>query len=114
MNDDFGIGGRLKDGPRVFQLFAQYFSVDQIAVMRDCDGPLRVFDDKRLNIFQMTLAGRRVTIVTDCPRALQSLDNVLVEDIRNQTHLPMGNKSLSIRRNNAARFLASVLERIKS
>src|SRR5262244_2389604 len=58
MNDDFGIGGGLKDGPRVFQLFAQYFSVDQIAVMRDCDWPLRVFDDKRLNIFQMTLAGR--------------------------------------------------------
>src|SRR5262249_5557725 len=73
MNDDFGIGGGLKDGPRVFQLFAQHFSVDQIAVMRDCDRPLRVFDDKRLNIFQMTLAGRRITIVTDCPRASNRL-----------------------------------------
>jgi hypothetical protein len=62
----------------------------------------------------MTLAGRRVTIVTDCPRALQSLDNVLVEDIRNQTHLPMGNKASAVGGHNAARFLAPVLERIKS
>src|SRR5262245_59342028 len=52
--------------------------------------------------------------MADCPQALQSLDNIFVEDIGNQTHLSMGNKASAVGRHNAARFLAAVLERIKS
>ena len=61
----------------------------------------------------MTLAGSGVAVVADGPRALQPLDDVLSEDIGDKTHLPMGNKYLAVRRNNAGRFLAPVLERIK-
>src|SRR4030095_6433007 len=62
----------------------------------------------------MTLAGSGVSIVADGPRALQPLDDVLSEYIGDQTHLPMGNKTSAVRRNNAARFLAAMLEGIKS
>ena len=45
--------------------------------------------------------------------AFQPLDDIFLEDIGDQTHLPMGNKAFAVGRNNAARFLTAMLERIK-
>jgi hypothetical protein len=51
--------------------------------------------------------------VADGRRALQALDDIFLENIGDQTHLPMGNKTSAVGRNNAARFLAAMLERIE-
>ena len=45
---------------------------------------------------------------------LEALDHVFFERVGNQAHLPMGDKSFSVGRNNATRLLAAVLERVQS
>ena len=54
-----------KIDPGLFQLVAQQRAVDQIAVMRDRDRPLGIFDDKGLGVFEMALALGRIAVVAD-------------------------------------------------
>jgi hypothetical protein len=47
-------------------------------------------------------------------RTLQAFDNFLAENVSHKPELAMGNQSVTIGRNNACRFLASMLERVES
>jgi hypothetical protein len=82
--------------------------------MGDGDGPLRVFDDKGLGVFQMTLAGGGISIMTDGACTVQALDNVFFENIGDQAHLAMGDERPPVGGYNAARFLAAVLESVQA
>ena len=62
----------------------------------------------------MTLAGCRVAIVADGVGPLQALDHVFVKCVGNQAHLAMGNQPLAVRRDDAARFLAAMLQSIET
>ncbi len=65
MDDDFRVRRRLENRTRLFELFAQQGSIDEIAVVRDRYRALRVFDDEWLGIFQMTLALSRIPVMAD-------------------------------------------------
>ena len=61
-------------------------AIDEVAVVRDSDGALRIFDHERLGVFQMALALSGVTVVADGVGAFQALDDVLFEDVGDQAH----------------------------
>ena len=89
MDDDFSVRSGLKNRPGLLEFVSQQGAVDEIAVVRDGNGALGIFDDERLGVFKMALPRRRITIVTDGVGPFQALDNVFLEDVRNQSHLPM-------------------------
>jgi len=82
--------------------------------LRDRDGALGILDDERLGILDMALAGSRVAIVTDGARTIQTPDHVFLEGVRDQSHLPMGNQNIAVGRNDAARFLAAMLQGVEA
>ena len=102
MDDHFGVGSRLEDRAGLLELVAQQRAVDQIAVMRDRDGALGIFDDKRLSVFQVALALGRITIVADGVGPFEPLDDVFFKRIGDQAHLTMGDKPLAVGSNDAA------------
>ena len=51
--------------------------------------------------------------MADGARAFEPLDDIFLEGIGDQSHLPMGNQPSAVRGNNAARFLAAVLQGIE-
>ncbi len=61
----------------------------------------------------MALSLRRIAIVTDGAGAFEPLDDIFFEGVGDQSHLPMGDQSSAVRGNDAARFLAAVLQRVQ-
>ncbi len=62
----------------------------------------------------MALAGRGVAIVADGAVAFQPLDDILFERVGDQAHLAMRDQPLPVGRNNAARLLAAMLQRVEA
>ena len=58
MNQDFRIGCRRKDRTGMFEIIADFLSVDQVAVMRNGDTATRIIDHDRLDILEVAAAGR--------------------------------------------------------
>ena len=114
MNDHFGVGGRLKDRTGLLELVAQQRAVDEIAVVRDRDRSLGIFDDERLGVFEMALALSGVAVVADGVGAFEPLDDFFFEGVGDQPHLAMGDQPLAVGSNDAARFLAAMLQRIEA
>jgi len=81
--------------------------------MRDRDRALRVFDDKRLGVFEMALALRRITVMADGAGTFEPLDHFFLKSVGDQTHLPVGRQHPAVRGHNAARFLAAVLQGVE-
>jgi hypothetical protein len=55
--------------------------------MGDRYRPLRIFDNEGLRVFEMALALSGVAIVAYGALPFQPLDDIFLEDIRDQTHL---------------------------
>ncbi len=82
--------------------------------MRDRNRPLGIFDDKGLGVFEMALALGGVAVVADGVLTFEPLDHVFFESVGDQPHLAMGDQPLAVGGNDAARFLAAVLQRIEA
>ena len=81
VNDDFGVGGRLKDRTGMHECVAQFARVDQIAVVSDGQVAVHAVHDQRLSIGQTAVTSRRIPHVPDRRLARQLRNLVVVEGV---------------------------------
>ena len=95
--------------PEVFQLFPQDLGVDQVPIMADRDGTVGILHDEGLGILDMALSGGRIAVVPDGAGPVEPLDNILLENVSDQTHLAVRDQHLAIRGDDTRGFLTTVL-----
>ena len=99
----------------VFEIFAQEFRVDDIAVVRQGEIARIVTEQERLDVLHPAASGRRVADVADGHRALQRGEFLLVEDLGHQASaLDAAERTLFIHRDNPGTLLPAVLQRMES
>ena len=115
MQDDLGIGGRLADGAGGDEILAQRERVGQIAVMGDGEAAGIDVGEQRLHVAQHRVAAGRIAIVADGDVALQPLDDGGAgEVVADEAHAALGVELLAVVGDDAAGFLAAMLERVQA
>ena len=115
MQDDFGIGGRLADGAGGDEILAQGQRVGQVAVVGDGEAAGIDVGEQRLHVAQHGVAAGRVAIVADGDVALQPLDDAGAgEVVADEAHAALGMELLAVVGDDAAGFLAAMLERVQA
>ncbi len=110
--DDLGIRGRAEGDALVAQLLMQLDDVDEVAVVRERDLALVGAVD-RLRVLPRVRARGAVADVADRRVALQRAQLLLVEDLVDQALVAHGHDVAVLRRRDAGRLLAAVLERVE-
>jgi len=82
--------------------------------MTNCDLPVLARDAERLRLENRDLARGRVAHVYDRARATQSIEMSLIEGLGNVTHRALESQLSAIRRDDAARLLAAMLQRVEA
>ncbi len=115
MDDDFRIGGRLKDRATLHQFCAQGAGVRDIAIMRDGKSAAGKIGIKRLHIPQARAAGRRIAHVASSHVSRQ-LGNRFGrgEVFRHMPEPAPRAKFRTVPRNDARGFLPAVLQCMKA
>ena len=94
------------------QLLVQLDDVDEVAVVAERDlAPVGAVD--RLRVLPRVGAGRAVADVADRHVALQRAQLLLVEDLVDEALVAHGHDVAALRRGDAGRLLAAVLERVE-
>ena len=111
MDDDLGVGGRLKDRARRDQLAPQRQRIGQVAVMGERQAAGIDIGEERLHIPQRGFAYRRIADMADSGRARQAVDDgLLVEVVADEPEAALGVEPVAIEADDAGRFLSPVLE----
>ncbi len=111
VNDDFGVAGGLEDRAALDQIGAQRHRVGQVAVMRDGKPAEIHIGIKRLDVADARLARRRIAVMADSGMAGQKIDDGrIAERAVNKAKRLFAVKMLAVETDDAAGFLASVLQ----
>ena len=111
--DDLGVGGGAEPHALLLQLRAQLVGVREVAVVPERDGAAGAVGDDRLRVHPVRRAGRRVAGVPDRRAAGQGLQLALVEDLRDEAHVPDGEHPAAVADGDARALLPAVLERVE-
>ena len=115
MQDDLGIGGRLADGAGGDELLAQGEGVGEIAVVGDGEAAGVDVGKQRLHVAQHRIAAGRIAIVADGDVALQALDDAGAgEVVADEAHAALGVELPAVEGDDAAGFLAAMLEGVQA
>src|SRR5262249_54852915 len=93
MQNDFAVGGSLKNGTSSFELIAQDVGINEIPVMRDSHLATHAIDHERLRVLDGAGAGCGITRVPERACALQPCQFVLTKNLRHQTHVLVHEKA---------------------
>ena len=104
----------MEHDPFGLQFVAQLEGIGEIAVMSDGDLSAKTIAGERLGVAQGGRAGRRITGVADRHLAHQPVQNVPVENLRNQAHAFELAKLFAIGGDDTGAFLPSVLQGVKA
>ena len=110
VQNHFGVAGRLKNRPAVFEFFPKFRRVGDVAVVRHRDPALIAVHGKRLRVARHGVARRGITSVPDRHRSRQPPQHVVRENIGNMAHRLRRMDHFSVAARNARAFLAAVLE----
>ena len=113
MEDDLGVGGRVEDGPVVFQFVAQGAVVHEVAVVRDGDRAEAVAGDEGLDVREPGVASGGVADVANGGGSRYLRELRLVEDVRNEANSVDGVEEVFMGGDDAGAFLAAVLEGVE-
>jgi len=114
LHDNFRIAGGLEVSSFPLQPVAQVARIHQIAVMRDRDKTASRVHANRLGVEQRRISSGGIPGVADGHFTGKLGEDVFGEDIRHQPHTFDIGKLVIVGGRNAGRFLAAVLQRIKS
>ena len=115
MQDDLGVGGRLADGAGGDEILAQRERVGQVAVVGDGEAAGIDVGKQRLHVAQHRVAAGRIAVVADGDVALQPLDDAGAgEVVADEPHAALGVELLAVVGDDAAGFLAAMLERVQA
>jgi hypothetical protein len=104
----------VKDRAAAHQRLADGERVGEIAVVGDGQPAELEIREQRLHVAQDRLAGCRVAHVADRDRSLQTADDAgRAEVVADQAHRPVRMKVLTVEGDDAARFLAAVLQGVQ-
>ncbi len=114
MQDHLRVAAGLEDRPVAHELVPQLPRVDQVTVV--CDGNLTVcaVDQKRLSVFELAFARRRVARVADRQMARQLLECGLVECFGHLPHRARCTNPGTVGRNDPGTLLAAMLESVEA
>ena len=111
MKDRFRVGCRLIDRTALHEIAAQRQPIGEIAIMRDREAARTQLGEKRLDIAQDRLAGRRIAHMADGGFTRQALDRRgLGEMIADETEPAFGIISVAVEGDDACRLLAAMLQ----
>ena len=109
--DHLGVTGRLELDAFRGKLVAQLRRVDEVAVVPDHHRPdVGMFHAHRLCVAQLRAAGRAVARVADRYVALEFVDRLLVEHLRDETHLLADTDLVPIAHRDTGGLLSAMLE----
>ena len=116
MQNDFAVGGRLKNGAFALELVPQNVRVDQIAIVRNRHLSANAIDHERLRIFDRAGARRGITRVTDGALPFKLFQFDLAEHLGNQPHVLMNQErgAGAVARHDPGAFLSAMLKSEKS
>ena len=115
MDDDLGVGGRLKDRARGNQLAPERQRIGQVAVMGQRQAAGVDVREQRLHVPERGFADRRITHMADSRRARQALDDGLfVEMVADEAQAALGVELLAVEGYDACRFLSPVLQGVQA
>ena len=101
--------------PRRIERGAQRHGVGEIAVVGDREAALGELGEQRLDVAQRGFAGGRIADMADPDLARQLADDVVAVEIAgDMAHGAMGVIVGAVEADDAGRFLAAVLERVKA
>ena len=110
--DDLAVGRGAERDALLAQLLVQLDDVDEVAVVAERDlAPVGAVD--RLGVLPRVRAGRAVADVADRHVPLQRAQLLLVEDLVDQALVAHRHDVAVLRRGDAGRLLAAVLERVE-
>ena len=114
MKDDLGVAAGLKNRAVAYELIAQLARVDEVAVVRDGDLPVRAIDQDRLGVLQPAFASCRVSRVTDRDVAGQRVQRALVERIGHVAHRARYPDQGAVGGRDAGALLTAMLQRVEA
>src|ERR1051325_9555595 len=110
MNDDFCVGGGLKDVSVLFVLASEERSVDQIAVVSDCDRTHGILAQERLSVAELGGTGGGVAHMADGGVAGQFFaQQTRRKDLGDKAHAGVTIDGGAVGNGNAGGFLAAML-----
>jgi hypothetical protein len=111
VDDDLGVGRGLEQAAAADEVAAQPAGVRQVAVVADREAARFEIGEQRLDVAHHRGAGRRIAVVADRGLSGQPGDHRLVAEIvADQPDRPVGMKCPPVIRDDAAGFLAAVLQ----
>jgi hypothetical protein len=114
MHDDFGVTCSLEDGPAMFERAAPLRGARQVAIVSESELSLIAVDHNRLRIHQRSVSGGGISCVAQSRVTGKPRQNLGLKDIRHQAHAFFEMQFAPIARNDAGRFLAAMLQSVKS
>ena len=114
VQDDFGVARRLEDRSEPDQVVLQLLRVDQVAVVRDRDLPVRAVDEDRLRVGQAAVAGRGVARVADGGVPGERGQALGREDVGDIPHVLGDDHAMTVRGGDAGALLPAVLHRVEA
>ena len=116
MNDGLGVGGALEDRALPHQLGAQGVGVGQVAIVRDRKPAARQVGEHGLDIGGAAAAGGGIAVVADGEAALQISGGgrIAAKHIAHQAHVTFSVEMAVLERDDAAGFLAAMLQGVQA
>ncbi len=114
-SEHLGVAGGLEVEPLGDELVAQPGGVDEVPVVRDhhgADG--RVLDGDGLRVEEPRTAGGAVPRVPDRDVALETIDDLLVEHLRDEPHLLADANLAAVTDRDARGLLSAMLQRVQA
>src|SRR5579883_1797119 len=113
MNDYFGVAGGLKDRATMFEAAAELGGIREIAVVREGQFAFIAIDDDWLRVCERSIAGGGIARVANGGRTRQAGQHMGLEDFLDEAHGFFEMQDRAVGRNDACRFLAAMLKRVK-
>jgi hypothetical protein len=104
----------LEDGSAGFELVPELVGVGQVAVVADGQRAARVVDGEGLGVLDVGAPGGRVADVADGDAPGELGELVLREGVLHEAHRAVRVERLAVGRDDAARLLPAVLERVQT
>ena len=114
VHDHLGVDGGLEDRAARLELLAQIEGVDQVAVVRDGEAAVGELDHERLRVLQQRAAAGRVAIVADGGRAGEAAEDLVVEDVGDQSEAAVRQQQVAVGGDDARALLAAVLQGVQA
>lgn len=113
MENDLAIHRGLEDRASSLELLPELGGIGQITIMRDGDLSPGAIDCQGLSVAEMGGAGCGIPRVPDRDRALELLQGVSLEDLRDQPHTLVSMKILAVGSHDSGAFLSAMLESVQ-